>query len=152
MMSSDLRFVERSRGPVVFVDHAADQHPVCALGAYGAYPAFGMTMPGQQGSWRDQPAAPQGGGQHLGQAPPGQPSLAWDGADRAAGHDHLVTQHHDLRLLGRLATAQQDRPVEAAPRPRGRPDPQPPGTPHQAMDYNRPGMSDPNVKMIPTET
>jgi hypothetical protein len=41
----------------------------------------------------------------------GQPSLA-EAEPLAAQHHHFVTQDHDLRVLGRLATAQQDQPAE----------------------------------------
>ena len=71
-------------------------------------------MPGQQGSRRDQSAAPQLGGQQPGQGRqdravgPVRPGTAHP----AAQHHHLMAQHQDLRLLGCPAAAQQGQPAE----------------------------------------
>ena len=43
--------------------------------------------------------------------PPGQPSPAWAG-DLTAEHHDLMAEHHDLRILRRLAAAQQHQPPE----------------------------------------
>jgi len=71
-------------------------------------------VPSQQRPWRNQPAAPQRGGQQPGhgrqdravgpvQVRPGH---------LAAEHHHLMSQHHDPRVLGRLAAPQQDQPAK----------------------------------------
>jgi Cysteine-rich secretory protein family len=78
-------------------------------------------VPGQQGSRRDQSAAPQRGGQQpsqgcqdraIGPVRPGTGYLAAQHHHLMAQHHHLMAQHQDLRVLGRLAAAQQDQPAE----------------------------------------
>jgi len=73
-----------------------------------------MAVPGQPGSRRDEPTGTQQTG----------PQPGYRCQDRAVGpvrlrpgnlapeHHHFVTEHDDLRVLGRLATAQQDQPHE----------------------------------------
>src|SRR5690348_7461220 len=73
-----------------------------------------MAVPGQPGSRRDEPTGTQQTG----------PQPGYRCQDRAVGpvrlrpgnlapeHHHFVTEHDDLRVLGRLATAQQYQPHE----------------------------------------
>jgi hypothetical protein len=69
-------------------------------------------VPGQQRARRDQPAGAQHGWQQPGQRrqdrPIGPGRFGPD--DLAAEHRDLMTQHQDLRVLRRLAAAQQHQP------------------------------------------
>ena len=80
----------------------------------GPFTGGQTAVPGQQGSRRDQPTAAQRGRQQPGQCRPhravGPVRLRL--GDLTAEHHHLVTQHHDLRVLGRLTSAQQAQPAE----------------------------------------
>jgi hypothetical protein len=73
-------------------------------------------VPGQQSSWRDQPTITQRCREQpgkcrqdrpVGPVRPGQGHLA-------AEHHDFVTRHLDLRVLGRLAAAQQNQPAKDA--------------------------------------
>jgi hypothetical protein len=92
----------------------ASAWPCCCGPATPGQTRSPTTMPRQQGCRRDQPAAAR-----CGREPPGQ--CRQDGpvgparpraGDLTAEHHHLMTQDHDLHLLGRLAAAQQDQPPE----------------------------------------
>jgi hypothetical protein len=71
-------------------------------------------MPGQQRARRDKPAAAQHGWQQPGQRRQdraiGPVRLGPD--DLAPQYRDLVTEHHDFRVLGRLAAAEQHQPAE----------------------------------------
>jgi hypothetical protein len=72
------------------------------------------TVPGQQRARCHQPMRTQRRRQQPGQSGqdrPIGPIRRWAG-DLAPQHRHLVPQHHDLRVLGRLATRQQHQPSE----------------------------------------
>jgi len=67
-----------------------------------------------RGSRRNQPAAAQGGRQQPGQYRQDRPvgPIRPRAGDLTAEHHHLVTQDHDLHLLGRLAAPQEGQPPE----------------------------------------
>jgi hypothetical protein len=71
-------------------------------------------VPGQQGAWRDQPAATHRRWQQPGQGCQDRPvgPVRLRQGDLAPEHHHLVAQHHDLRVLGGLVAAQHDQPAE----------------------------------------
>ncbi len=71
-------------------------------------------MPRQKGSRRNQPAATQCGRKQPSQCRQDGPAgpVRPRAGDLTAEHHHLVTQDHDLHLLGRLAAPQEDQPPE----------------------------------------
>jgi hypothetical protein len=104
-------------------------------------------VPGQQGSQRDHATGAQCGWQQPGQgcqdraAGPVRPGPG----DLAAEHHHLMTQDDNLRVLGRLAPAQQAQPSEHADRDQvqqtdrhePRSCPNPPAAPNRSLDLHR---------------
>jgi hypothetical protein len=70
-------------------------------------------VPGQEGSRRDQPTTTQRGWQQPGKCRQDRPvgPVRPGPGDLAAQRHHLVPQRHDLYVLGRLASAQQDQPA-----------------------------------------
>ena len=71
-------------------------------------------VPGQQRSWRDEPLGSQRRWQQPGQRGQDRPvgPVRLRPGDLTPQHRHLVPEHHDLRILGRLAAARQREPAE----------------------------------------
>ncbi len=71
-------------------------------------------MPGQQRAWRDQAVAAPAGWQQAGQRGQDRPvGPVWPGTGDLATQDrYLMTEHHDLGVLRRLAAAQQVQPAK----------------------------------------
>ena len=71
-------------------------------------------MPGEQRPWRDEPMCAQHGWQHPGKRGQGRPvgPVWFRVSDLTPEHRDLMTEHHDLGLLGHLAATQQHKPAE----------------------------------------
>ena len=71
-------------------------------------------VPGQQRARRDEPVGAQRGWQQPGQRRQDRPvgPVRLGPGDLTPEHRDLMTEHHDLRVLGRLAAAQQHQPAE----------------------------------------
>ena len=71
-------------------------------------------VPGQQRARRDQPVGTQHSRQQPGQRRQDRPvgPVRLGPGDLTAQHSDLMTEHHDLRILGRLAAAQQHQPAK----------------------------------------
>ena len=71
-------------------------------------------MPGQQRARRDEPMGAQHGWRQPGQRGQDRPvgPVRFRPGDLTPEHRHLMTEHHDLRILGRLAAAQQHKPAK----------------------------------------
>jgi hypothetical protein len=85
-------------------------------GPSGIGPSAGeeTAVPRQQGSRRDESATAQPGRQQLGQRCQDHPvcPVRLGTCDLTAQHHDLMPQQNDLRVLGRLAAAQQEQPAE----------------------------------------
>jgi hypothetical protein len=71
-------------------------------------------MPGQQRTWRDEPMGAQHGWKQLGQCRQDRPvgPIRLGLGHLTAEHRDLMTEHHDFRVLRRLAAAGQHQPAE----------------------------------------
>jgi hypothetical protein len=71
-------------------------------------------VPGQQRARRDEPMGAQHGGQQPGERCQDRPigPVRLRPGDLTPQHRDLMTEHHDLRILGRLAAAKQHEPAE----------------------------------------
>ena len=127
------RFADLVAEPAQFAVHSAvspgrvlprqPQHQVADLlaGPRAAWPvgirplAFDQAaVPGQQRARCDEPVGAQHGRQQPGQRRQDRPvgPVRLRPGDLTPEHRDLMTEHHDLRILGRLAAAQQQQPAE----------------------------------------
>jgi hypothetical protein len=73
-----------------------------------------MAVPGQQRARSDEPVGTQHGWQQPGQRCQDRPvgPVRLRAGDLSPQHRDLMTEHHDLRILRRLAAAQQHQPAK----------------------------------------